>query len=107
MWQKAFTRFFSSSSFAKLTEADLAYFRSIMPQQCVQQSDLSPFNTDFTQTFKGQSQLLLRPQTTQQLAQALAHCSKARLAVVPQSGNTGLVGGSVPVYDEIIIHLET
>lgn len=29
-----------------------------------------------------------------------------RLAVVPQGGNTGLVGGSVPVYDEIIINLQ-
>jgi hypothetical protein len=26
--------------------------------------------------------------------------------VVPQGGNTGLVGGSVPVYDEIIINLQ-
>jgi len=25
--------------------------------------------------------------------------------VVPQGGNTGLVGGSVPVYDEVIVSL--
>jgi FAD/FMN-containing dehydrogenase len=28
------------------------------------------------------------------------------LAVVPQGGNTGLVGGSVPVFDEIIINMQ-
>jgi len=28
------------------------------------------------------------------------------LAVVPQGGNTGLVGGSVPVFDEIIVNLK-
>jgi len=28
------------------------------------------------------------------------------LAVVPQGGNTGLVGGSVPVWDEIVINLQ-
>lgn len=29
-----------------------------------------------------------------------------RLAVVPQGGNTGLVGGSVPVFDEIVLSLQ-
>jgi len=29
----------------------------------------------------------------------------SRLAVVPQGGNTGLVGGSVPVFDEIVLSL--
>ena len=28
-----------------------------------------------------------------------------RLAVVPQGGNTGLVGGSVPVHDEVILNM--
>jgi D-lactate dehydrogenase (cytochrome) len=28
------------------------------------------------------------------------------LAIVPQGGNTGLVGGSVPVFDEIIVNLK-
>jgi D-lactate dehydrogenase (cytochrome) len=28
------------------------------------------------------------------------------LAVVPQGGNTGLVGGSVPVFDEIVLSLQ-
>lgn len=31
------------------------------------------------------------------------YCSSRNLAVNPQGGNTGLVGGSVPVYDEIIL----
>lgn len=29
-----------------------------------------------------------------------------RLAVVPQGGNTGLVGGSVPVFDEVVLSLQ-
>lgn len=31
------------------------------------------------------------------------YCNNHNLAVNPQGGNTGLVGGSVPVYDEIIL----
>jgi FAD/FMN-containing dehydrogenase len=33
----------------------------------------------------------------------LKYCNEKKLAVVPQGGNTGLVGGSNPVYDEIIL----
>ena len=35
--------------------------------------------------------------------QVLAHCNERRLAVVPQGGNTGLVGGSVPAFDEVVL----
>lgn len=38
-----------------------------------------------------------------QVSKILSYCNTRRLAVVPQGGNTGLVGGSVPVYDEVII----
>ena len=35
----------------------------------------------------------------------LKFCDENNIAVVPQGGNTGLVGGSVPVYDELILNL--
>jgi len=34
------------------------------------------------------------------------YCNSRRLAVVPQGGNTGLVGGSVPVFDEVVISMQ-
>lgn len=37
-----------------------------------------------------------------QVSQILQYCDSRRLAVVPQGGNTGLVGGSVPVFDEVL-----
>ena len=37
--------------------------------------------------------VLLLPRTTQEVAAVLRHCNSRRLAVVPQGGNTGLVGG--------------
>lgn len=33
----------------------------------------------------------------------LAYCNQRRLAVTPQGGNTGLVGGGVPVHDEVVL----
>ena len=37
------------------------------------------------------------------MSQIVGHCVKQKLAICPQGGNTGLVGGSVPVFDEVII----
>lgn len=53
--------------------------------------------------YVGRSRVALKPQTTQQVSRILAHCNRRHLAVVPQGGNTGLVGGSVPLADEIVL----
>ncbi|KAG6464803.1 hypothetical protein O3G_MSEX014742 [Manduca sexta] len=52
----------------------------------------------------GQSSVVLKPKSTEEVSNILKYCNERRLAVCPQGGNTGLVGGSVPVFDEIIIN---
>lgn len=53
--------------------------------------------------FLGASQVVLRPKSTEEVSAILKYCNEKKLAVVPQGGNTGLVGGSVSVFDEIVI----
>ena len=65
--------------------------------------DVAPYNEDWMHEYRGQCSVVLRPRTTQEVSSILSHCNKRRLAVVPQGGNTGLVGGSVPVFDEIVL----
>lgn len=67
--------------------------------------DIEPFNTDWMRKYRGHSRLALRPSTTDQVSKILKYCNDHSLAVVPQGGNTGLVGGSVPVFDEIVLNL--
>ena len=47
---------------------------------------------------------MLRPSSTDEVASLLSYCHQEKIAVVPQGGNTGLVGGSIPVHDEVIIN---
>lgn len=68
-------------------------------------ADLAGFNEDWMRKYRGNSQLVLKPRDTAQVSQILQYCNANNLAVVPQGGNTGLVGGSVPVFDEIIVSL--
>ncbi|GMF03916.1 unnamed protein product [[Candida] boidinii] len=55
--------------------------------------------------YRGQSSVCLKPKSTEQISKILKYCNENSLAVVPQGGNTGLVGGSIPVFDEIVISL--
>ena len=64
---------------------------------------LEPFNVDWTKKYRGHSKLVLRPKNTQEVSDILKYCDERSLAVVPQGGNTGLVGGSQPVFDEIVL----
>ena len=55
--------------------------------------------------YKGQTKLVVKPGSAEEVSQVLEYCNDHILAVVPQGGNSGLVGGSVPVYDEIVINM--
>ncbi|KAF9305933.1 hypothetical protein BGZ74_008267 [Mortierella antarctica] len=94
-----------NQEFKKLADDDLAFFKSILAPSALTQDegDLEAFNNDWMQKYRGQSKLVLKPSTTEQVSQILKYCNDNKLAVVPQGGNTGLVGGAVPVFDEIII----
>lgn len=61
------------------------------------------FNTDWLKTVRGESKLLLKPKSTEEVSAIVAYCYTKNLAICPQGGNTGLVGGSVPVFDEVIV----
>ena len=51
----------------------------------------------------GCSPCVVFPKTTEEVAAVLKYCSGRRLAVCPQGASTSLVGGSVPVFDEVIV----
>lgn len=53
--------------------------------------------------YRGQSKLVLKPENPEEVSKILKYCNDNSLAVVPQGGNSGLVGGSVPIFDEIVI----
>ena len=67
---------------------------------------LQAHNTDWTGKFRGQSQILVKPKTTQEVSAILQYCNEQKLGVVPQAGKTGLVGGSVPTNKEVIVNIK-
>ncbi len=59
-------------------------------------ADLTGYLTEWRGLYSGATPCVLLPSTTGQVAAILRLCTRHRLGVVPQGGNTGLVGGAIP-----------
>lgn len=55
--------------------------------------------------YRGHTRAVVKPASTEEVSKVLKYCNDNMLAVVPQGGNTGLVGGSVPLFDEVVISM--
>jgi len=58
--------------------------------------DTKPYFTDWRRQYSAPAECVVRPATTREVSQVVALCARDGVAIVPQGGNTGLVGGSVP-----------
>ncbi len=69
--------------------------------------DTKPYFTDWRRQYSAAAECVVRPGATAEVARVVALCARERVAVVPQGGNTGLVGGSVPTgaRREIVLSL--
>ena len=63
------------------------------------------YETDWTRRYSGSAACVVRPGSTREIVAVLSLCNAAGIAVVPQGGNTGLVGGGVPRGGEVIVSL--
>ena len=92
---------------------DLVAFQSILsrsPKSRIKiasgEVSLEKYNADWMRQTQGNAPVVLLPTTSAEVASILKHCNDNNLAVCPQGGNTGLVFGSNPVHDEIVLSLE-
>jgi FAD/FMN-containing dehydrogenase len=58
--------------------------------------DLDDYEQDWRRRVRGKALCVVRPGSTQQVALVVKACAEAGVSIVPQGGNTGLVGGSTP-----------
>src|SRR5689334_22788520 len=59
-------------------------------------ADVAAHVVDWTGVHAGRALAVVRPGSTSEVAEVVAACHAAGVAIVPQGGNTGLVGGGVP-----------
>jgi len=72
-----------------------------------EEAELAPYMEEWRGLYHGRTPLLLKPGSTGEVAQILQIANETGIAVVPQGGNTGLVGGQLPMPPghEIVLNL--
>jgi FAD/FMN-containing dehydrogenase len=69
------------------------------------EADIAPHLTEPRGKFIGNSRLVLKPGSTDEVAAILKLANETGTAIVPQGGNTGLVGGQIPLGPEVVLSL--
>ncbi|CAN5599539.1 FAD-binding oxidoreductase [soil metagenome] len=82
---------------ASVVDALLAKLReAVGPGNVLADGDLSSWELDWRKRYRGKALAVVRPGSTSEVAAVVKACAASGVSLVPQGGNTGLVGGSVP-----------
>jgi FAD/FMN-containing dehydrogenase len=85
----------------------IAKFRKIVGDKyaVTDATDIAPYVTEERDLFHGRSPLVLRPGSTAEVSLICKLASAHAIALVPQGGNTGLVGGQTPHNGEVVVSM--
>ena len=90
-----------------LTTALLVRFAEIVGQAnaLTRAEDQAAYLREWRDLYVGRTPVVLRPGSTEEVSRILALANEHGIGVVPQAGNTGLVGGQIPSMrgDEIVL----
>jgi D-lactate dehydrogenase (cytochrome) len=68
-------------------------------------AEIEPYITEDRRLYQGRSPLVLRPGTAAEVSAILKLANETGTPIVPQGGNTGLVGGQTPQHGEVLLSL--
>jgi D-lactate dehydrogenase (cytochrome) len=85
----------------------IARFRAIVGDKyaVTDAADIAPYVTEERNLFHGHSPLILRPGSAAEVSAICKLATEHRIALVPQGGNTGLVGGQTPHHGEVVVSM--
>ena len=92
---------------AKTDPALLKRFAAIVGDKyaITEQGAQEPYLVEMRNLFHGHTPMVLRPGSVAEVAAIAKLANETKTAIVPQGGNTGLVGGQIPHHNEIVLSL--
>jgi D-lactate dehydrogenase (cytochrome) len=85
----------------------LARFAAIVGEQyaIIDAQAQQPYLVEIRNMFTGRTPVVLRPGSVAEVSDILKLANATKTPIVPQGGNTGLVGGQIPQHDEVVLSL--
>lgn len=93
--------------FKKTETSDLDFFHKILPQERVltEQEHIDRCAADETEDLYFPPEIVLQPETTEEVSRIMAYCFEQHIAVTPRGAGTGLSGGALPVHGGICLDM--
>ena len=94
--------------FSPVTEADLVFFREVMPGRVFSGEEISTDYDHDEMTEYGHylPEAVLQAETAEEVSRILAYCNEKRIAVTPRGAGTGLCGGCVALHGGVVLSTE-
>lgn len=85
----------------------IASIRAIVGEKgVIEGNDQAPFLSEWRGRWPGEAAMIVAPASTGEVADIVKICAAGNIAITPQGGNTGLVGGQIPSGNEILLSLK-
>lgn len=85
------------------TDALDALARAAGERAIIGEDDAAPYLSEWRGRWPGKAAMIVAPRTVEDICAVVRICAERNIAITPQGGNTGLVGGQIPFGDEILL----
>jgi glycolate oxidase len=95
-------------TYKKVEQEDITFFSSVLHASglLVDEESISRYAHDETEDLKFSPDIVLKPETVEQLSAIMKYCNENKIAVTPQGARTGLSGGALPLYGGVALSME-
>ena len=96
------------SAYNKVTEADIAYFRTLLPGRVYSGGEISTDydHDEMTEYGHFMPEAVLLAQSTEDVSAVLKYCNERRIPVTPRGAGTGLCGGCAAIHGGVVLSTE-
>src|ERR1035437_3375 len=94
--------------FTKINQSHISSFQSIVGKEFVlfDKDSLDHYSSDETEDLKFVPEVVIKPNTPEQISEILKICNKKLIPLTPRGAGTGLSGGALPVFGGVILSME-
>lgn len=96
-----------NQTYTKITQEHQQFLKDLLGERCLDREEvLEAYGQDQTEDFIFLPELVLKPETTDEVSHILRYCNEQSICVTPSGARTGLSGGALPVCGGVVVTME-
>lgn len=92
--------------FQTVSPSDISFFQQLLGDRCKVDAEwIEKYSHDETEDIKINPEVVLLPETTEEVSKILSHCNERKIPVTPSGARTGLSGGAIPLFGGVALSM--